>query len=396
MTRQTYGALCALAEQHGVKMTEEVRAFVRAVERADAAHVGHPKYVSNEHRAALFFMLKLTESVPLRDVIEATRTVQTLIDYYTRLASEYEVREDGKLMRKDRWETGFRNIATILQGPRGGFEIEEIVEKVRALKVADGHEADPAGAETAPIALQSAERQGAAPVPDIKAMVDDFLGWRMPDDFYPDCFVTFDRDRAAQSKSWPTGTNILSGAQAEAMFGHALGVSVEPAHGECPSPLDATEAAEREHMGCAHCRTGIYAQQHCINCGLNISPSCDCHRGRAARKAAEPIYQVVVGEDPGIWRDVTAAEYDQRQPSSRRKVHFAPKAAPKCWCYACNKDRMEDGFPYVMTRMIVCPSCGNKRCPRATDHNLACTDSNAPGQPGSRYGTALGQSAGER
>lgn len=37
MMRQTYGALCALAEQHGVKMTEEVRAFVRAVEQADGA-----------------------------------------------------------------------------------------------------------------------------------------------------------------------------------------------------------------------------------------------------------------------------------------------------------------------------------------------------------------------
>lgn len=33
--RQTYGALCALAEQHGVKMTEEVRALLRAVEAAD-------------------------------------------------------------------------------------------------------------------------------------------------------------------------------------------------------------------------------------------------------------------------------------------------------------------------------------------------------------------------
>lgn len=44
---QTYGALCALAEQHGVKMTEEVRALLRAVEAADglperyAKPVGH-------------------------------------------------------------------------------------------------------------------------------------------------------------------------------------------------------------------------------------------------------------------------------------------------------------------------------------------------------------------
>ena len=36
--------------------------------------------------------------------------------------------------------------------------------------------------------------------------------------------------------------------------------------------------------------------------------------------------------------------------------------------------------------MIVCPTCGNKRCPRATDHRFTCTNSNEPGQPGSRYG----------
>lgn len=30
-------------------------------------------------------------------------------------------------------------------------------------------------------------------------------------------------------------------------------------HANCPAPVDATEAAEREHLGCAHCNTGIYA-----------------------------------------------------------------------------------------------------------------------------------------
>lgn len=47
-----------------------------------------------------------------------------------------------------------------------------------------------------------------------------------------------------------------------------------------------------------------------------------------------------------------------------------------CWCWNCTQDR---------TRMIVCPTCGNKRCPHATDHNLPCTNSNEPGQEGSRY-----------
>jgi hypothetical protein len=34
---------------------------------------------------------------------------------------------------------------------------------------------------------------------------------------------------------------------------------------------------------------------------------------------------------------------------------------------------------------IVCRVCGNKRCPKATDHDLACTGSNESGQPGSDY-----------
>ena len=57
----------------------------------------------------------------------------------------------------------------------------------------------------------------------------------------------------------------------------------------------------------------------------------------------------------------------------------------KCWCYNCLKDMKEDGWPFTLNRMILCPDCGNKRCPKATDHRLQCTDSNEPGQEGSRY-----------
>ena len=55
-------------------------------------------------------------------------------------------------------------------------------------------------------------------------------------------------------------------------------------------------------------------------------------------------------------------------------------AKPNCYCYNCNKDYCEPGntFPYVLTHMIVCPGCGNKRCPHAADHNLGCTNSNDP------------------
>lgn len=60
---------------------------------------------------------------------------------------------------------------------------------------------------------------------------------------------------------------------------------------------------------------------------------------------------------------------------------------PACYCYNCNKDHKEtsSNFSVAMTQMFVCSTCGFKRCPHATDHNLACTNSNEPGQVGSKY-----------
>lgn len=47
-----------------------------------------------------------------------------------------------------------------------------------------------------------------------------------------------------------------------------------------------------------------------------------------------------------------------------------------CGCRDCIRRR---GLPEPM-RMIVCPKCGNKRCPHAGDHRFRCTYSNAPNQ----------------
>lgn len=56
-------------------------------------------------------------------------------------------------------------------------------------------------------------------------------------------------------------------------------------------------------------------------------------------------------------------------------------ARPDCHFCAAN----DDSLPWAWTVMILCPDCGNKRCPKASDHRLACTRSNEPGQPGSVY-----------
>ncbi|HBZ1127949.1 hypothetical protein [Klebsiella pneumoniae] len=52
---------------------------------------------------------------------------------------------------------------------------------------------------------------------------------------------------------------------------------------------------------------------------------------------------------------------------------------PGCWCRTCRPVTLND------MRFVVCPDCGNKRCPRANDHRNACTGSNEPGQESSAY-----------
>lgn len=50
-------------------------------------------------------------------------------------------------------------------------------------------------------------------------------------------------------------------------------------------------------------------------------------------------------------------------------------------------DKIDDRMERLMKSQvfIVCETCGCKRCPKATDHDLECTGSNESGQPGSCY-----------
>lgn len=70
--------------------------------------------------------------------------------------------------------------------------------------------------------------------------------------------------------------------------------------------------------------------------------------------------------------------------------HKTTDAEPCDACRACLDARDEWAGVNPMNyqtarRMVVCVTCGNKRCPKATDHRLACTGSNAAGQAGSVY-----------
>ena len=59
----------------------------------------------------------------------------------------------------------------------------------------------------------------------------------------------------------------------------------------------------------------------------------------------------------------------------------------KYCCHTCfNKSGQ-----MLLDRTILCPDCGNKRCAKATHHDLPCTGSNEPGQAGSIYSSPLDQ-----
>ena len=54
----------------------------------------------------------------------------------------------------------------------------------------------------------------------IKQMVNRFLQWKLPTDFFPDCGITF--NRSYQSEHGPVGTNLFTAPQAEAMVRHMI------------------------------------------------------------------------------------------------------------------------------------------------------------------------------
>lgn len=62
-------------------------------------------------------------------------------------------------------------------------------------------------------------------------------------------------------------------------------------------------------------------------------------------------------------------------------VELAETDADGCDCGIC-----QEGRPIAEQTMSLCPTCGNKRCPKGSAHWQECSGSNEPGQAGSFYG----------
>lgn len=79
--------------------------------------------------------------------------------------------------------------------------------------------------------------------------------------------------------------------------------------------------------------------------------------------------------------DLTPSTTTMPAPGGFGVIAARPRtpAEAACWCSTCRPVTLDD------CRMVLCPTCGNKRCPRAADHRNECRGSNEPGQAGSTY-----------
>ena len=75
--------------------------------------------------------------------------------------------------------------------------------------------------------------------------------------------------------------------------------------------------------------------------------------------------------------DTLTIAYQSGYYDGKKAAQPAQEPVAKYCCYVCF-DKSGQTF---LDRMILCSECGNKRCPKATNHALPCTNSNNPLQP---------------
>ena len=104
-------------------------------------------------------------------------------------------------------------------------------------------------------------------------------------------------------------------------------------------------------------------------------------RNGESPQCADPTKVIISFTDEGLGHGAEA-HFREIVNSSTNNCRENAETSTKCWCRTYHPVTISD------MRFVVCPECGNKRCPHANDHRNACTGSNEPGQEGSAYPAA--------
>ncbi|CAG2132163.1 hypothetical protein [Cupriavidus numazuensis] len=173
-----------------------------------------------------------------------------------------------------------------------------------------------------------------------------------------------------------------------------------------PSPGKAPERIQELERVCGSMASTIENMDKAVRATLGIDPDADDSlpelvadwmedRASPGKAEAEDAarYRWLVDRYCGWdaeWGDpakeIIAFRFDQEAPVPMNKGELSEsidaairqERDKQCGCQTCRPHSVE-------MRMILCPTCGNKRCPHANDHRNACTGSNELGQPGSAY-----------
>ncbi|WP_395035697.1 hypothetical protein [Klebsiella quasipneumoniae] len=244
-----------------------------------------------------------------------------------------------------------------------------------------------------PIELAKAIRKGpdmppAQPVADSEQDRNPVLG-------YADSYRDMAKQGVESVPIWSVITDLERNIAP--LYRHAQPVPVVPEEKSIPNSLsmyavDAV-AAIAEVKGWNACRAAM----------LQVSPVCTCPSGDGSLRWPCPVHP---GNSPAQSdccpaQNHVSPEQNSVAPAQSPIDHgYRPEckcsgckttsricaelsanspANPNCWCRTCRPVVLND------MRFVVCPDCGNKRCPRANDHKNACTGSNEPGQEGSAY-----------
>jgi hypothetical protein len=91
---------------------------------------------------------------------------------------------------------------------------------------------------------------------NIDKMVDRFLNWRLPNDFAPDCGISFNPapDAMGYEPTWPVGTNLLTAVQAKQMLSEVVQPDEESGYNW---QIPGTEAPEGELLVLVKTNKGV-------------------------------------------------------------------------------------------------------------------------------------------
>lgn len=70
-----------------------------------------------------------------------------------------------------------------------------------------------------------------------------------------------------------------------------------------------------------------------------------------------------------VWQRLIDKEINRKMPINTKCDN----------CFNCLNEPEKGAYSPVFNRMFLCPICGNKRCPKASNHINQCSGSNEPG-----------------